>query len=77
MSCPPVQTPADASAAFRAALDRFTPDRRPLFLGHFDADGLSATAILSRALEHAGQPADIRIMGKGENPWSPPLRDEL
>ncbi|MFC0340806.1 hypothetical protein [Paracoccus niistensis] len=77
MPCPPVQTPADASAAFRAALERFAPDRRPLILGHFDADGLSATAILSRTLEHAGQPADIRILGKGENPWSPPLQGEL
>lgn len=77
MPCPPVQTPADASAAFRAALERFAPDRRPLILGHFDADGLSATAILSRTLEHAGQPADIRTLGKGENPWSPPFQGEL
>ena len=77
MPCPTVQTPADASAAFRAALDRFDPDRLPLILGHFDADGLSAAAILSRALERAGQPSDIRITGKGENPWSAALRQEL
>lgn len=77
MPCPPIKTPADASAAFRAALDRFDPCRRPLILGHFDADGLSAATILSRALEHAGKPAEIRIMGKGENPWSPALQDEL
>lgn len=63
--------------AFRAALDRFDPARPPLVLGHFDADGLSAVAILARALDRAGRPAAIRITGKGENPWSPDLRAEL
>lgn len=77
MPCAPVQTPADAGAAFGAALNRFDPRRPPLILGHFDADGLSAAAILARALEGAGRPADLRILGKGENPWSPALRPEL
>ncbi|MTE00237.1 phosphoesterase [Paracoccus sp. YIM 132242] len=63
--------------AFRAALDRFDPARPPLILGHFDADGLSAVAILARALDRAGRPAAIRITGKGENPWSPALQQEL
>lgn len=48
-----------------------------MILGHFDADGLSAVAILARALERAARPADIRIVGKGENPWSSSLRAEL
>lgn len=74
---PPVLSPADAATAFRGAMNRFDPDRPPLILGHFDADGLSATAILARALARAGCPADIRIMGKGENPWSPDLRAGL
>ncbi len=74
---PPVLFPADAATAFRGAMNRFDPDRPPLILGHFDADGLSATAILARALARAGRPADIRILGKGENPWSPDLRAGL
>jgi single-stranded-DNA-specific exonuclease len=64
-------------AAFREAVDRFDPDRPALILGHFDADGLSAVAIFKRALDQAGRPADIRLVGKGENPWSPAIRAEL
>ncbi|MBM3603661.1 MAG: DHH family phosphoesterase [Alphaproteobacteria bacterium] len=71
------QSPTQVGAAFQAALDRFDPHRRPLILGHFDADGLSAVAILAQALQRAGRPADIRVLGKGENPWSPDLRQEL
>ncbi len=62
---------------FREAVQGFDGARRPLVLGHFDADGLSAAAILARALERAGRPADIRLVGKGENPWSAALWDEL
>ena len=53
MTLQPVQSPDDAAAAFRAALDRFDPARRPLILGHFDADGLAAVAILARMLDRA------------------------
>jgi single-stranded-DNA-specific exonuclease len=45
----------------------------PLILGHFDADGLSAVAILKRALGEA----DVRLTGKGENPWDENMRAEL
>lgn len=72
-----IQTRDRIAPAFQAALEAFLPDRRPLILGHFDADGLSAAAILSHTLERAGRPADIRIMGKGENPWSSDIRQEL
>jgi single-stranded-DNA-specific exonuclease len=68
---------ADVGPVFRAELGRFDPSRRPLILSHFDADGLSAAAILSRALDRAGRPVDVRVIGKGENPWSPVLRDAL
>jgi single-stranded-DNA-specific exonuclease len=71
------QDPADVAPAFRAALDRFDPTRPALILAHFDADGLSAVAILKRALDRAGRPAEVRVTGKGENPWSPTLRAEL
>jgi single-stranded-DNA-specific exonuclease len=63
--------------SFRSAADRFDPRRPALIVGHFDADGLSAVAILKRALDCASRPADIRLVGKGENPWSPSIRAEL
>jgi single-stranded-DNA-specific exonuclease len=63
--------------AFRFALERFDLNRPALILGHFDADGLSAVAILKRALDHARRDSDIRLVGKGENPWSPVIRREL
>ena len=71
------QTRAELGAAFRAALATFQADRAPLILGHFDADGLSAVALLARSLARSGRPAEIRIAGKGENPWSLDLRTEL
>lgn len=77
MSGRPAHNRSEVAPAFRAALERFDPDRPPLILGHFDADGLSAVAILARALDRSGRPAGIRIMGKGENPWSPELAPEL
>jgi hypothetical protein len=38
-----------AGAAFRAAMAGLPDDVGPLVLGHFDADALSAVAILARA----------------------------
>jgi single-stranded-DNA-specific exonuclease len=46
-------------------------------MGHFDADGLSALAILVRALQADGRETAVRIVGKGENPWSDAIRAEL
>lgn len=74
---PAADLPAATGAVFCEAVERFAPDRRPLLLGHFDADGLSALAILARAMERSGRPADIRLVGKGENPWDATLRAEL
>ena len=45
----------------------------PLILGHFDADGLAALAILKRSLPDAS----MRLVGKGENPWEPGVQAEL
>ena len=66
-----------ARELFRAAFSRFDPSKPPLILGHFDADGLSASALLARGLERTGRPARVRIVGRGENPWSDALREEL
>ncbi|HZF44520.1 MAG TPA: phosphoesterase [Sphingomonadaceae bacterium] len=68
---------AAARDAFGAAVARFDRARPLLVLGHFDADGLSAAAILARALERSGRPDGIRLVGKGENPWSAAMRAEL
>lgn len=62
---------------FGAALRTFDPVRPILILGHFDADGLSATAVLARTLRAAGRAAQVRIVGKGENPWSEAMAGEL
>ena len=67
----------DRAAAFRPALDGFDRNRPVLILSHNDADGLSAAAILSRAVEGAGRQSRIRIVGRGESPWSQALREEV
>ncbi|HEY7810473.1 MAG TPA: phosphoesterase [Allosphingosinicella sp.] len=66
---------AEAGRLFAGAVKRF--GRAPLILGHFDADGLAAIAILQRGLERAGFAPRVRIVGKGENPWSDAMRAEL
>ena len=58
-------------------VERFDPRRAALVLGHFDADGLAAVAIMARALRGMGREVDIRIVGKGENPWDEKVRREL
>lgn len=77
MSASSSPDPAAIGLAFRAAVERFDGAAKPLILGHFDADGLSAIAILARAFERFGRAADVRVVGRGENPWSPPMRDWL
>jgi len=66
---------SDAGALFASAVRAFRPD--PLVLGHFDADGLAAAAILERGLGASGTRISTRIVGKGENPWSCDIRKEL
>lgn len=62
--------------AFASALETFG-DGPVLVLGHFDADGLSAMAILCRALTASGRTVEPRIVGRGESPWSAEMRAEL
>ncbi len=62
---------------FRDALAAFNLALPVLILGHHDADGLSSTAILSRALERSGRRTEIRLLGRGENVWSPEMALEL
>jgi single-stranded-DNA-specific exonuclease len=48
-----------------------------LLVSHNDADGLSAAAILARALPRVGRNVRLRILGRGENPWSAEFRAEV
>lgn len=64
-------------AAFARAVSGFGPGR-PVVLCHDDADGLSAGAILSRALERSGRGlVPVRVVGRGESAWSPAMAAEL
>ena len=58
-----------AAEALSEALDGFDRFRPVVVLSHFDADGLSAAAILIRALERAGRASIPLVVGKGETPW--------
>ena len=58
-----------AGGALADALQACDPARPILVVCHFDADGLSAAAILVRALERAGRLAVPLVIGKGESPW--------
>ena len=68
---------ADAARRFTRFLDRTDPAKPILVLGHFDADGLGAAAILVRALTAAGRAAEPLIVGKGEGLWEEPLASRL
>lgn len=68
---------AEAGRLFAETVARFDPERPALVLGHFDADGLSAVAIVARALERAGRSVAVRIVGRGENPWDADVREEI
>jgi single-stranded-DNA-specific exonuclease len=68
---------AATNEAFARAVEGFAPDWPVLVVSHFDADGLSAAAILARGLREQGRAVDVRITGKGENPWEPEFRAEL
>jgi single-stranded-DNA-specific exonuclease len=60
-----------ARAAFQYWLQETGP--APFLLGHFDADGLAALAILARSLPGS----EVRLVGKGETPWTEAVRSDL
>lgn len=75
-SAPVPDAPAAARLMGQAAA-RFDRRRPVLVACHFDADGLSAGAILVRALRAAGLDARPRIVGRGETAWSPAFAAEV
>ena len=63
-------------AEFRQWAERL--DGPPQLAGHHDADGLSALACLARAWERRyGMRPATRIVGRGENVWTPEFADTL
>ncbi len=62
---------------FAEAFASFAPDKPILILTHNDADGLSAGALFARAFDRLGRAWRVRILGRGENPWSQAMRAEL
>lgn len=51
-------------------MSRFRADRPVVILTHNDADGLCAAAVLDHVLRRTGAQTAVRILGRGENPWS-------
>lgn len=69
---------AEQQARFAGAIAHFKADTPALLISHNDADGLSAGAVLARAMARAGQPAPrVRLLGRGENAWSPELKASI
>jgi single-stranded-DNA-specific exonuclease len=62
---------------FHDAIAAFNPALPVLVLSHHDADGLSSAAILFHALERSGRHTEVRLLGRGENVWSPEMVSEL
>src|SRR3712207_5064520 len=76
--------PMSTDAVRQAWREQFTrafrafDERRPaLILSHNDADGLASAAILAQVLARIARPASVRILGRGENPWSAGWADRL
>ena len=68
---------ADSAEAFAKAVDAFDRNRPVAVLGHFDADGMAAVAILVRALAADGRRALPLLVGKTESPWDDSMRERL
>lgn len=64
------------AALFGAGLAGFAAGEI-LIVAHNDADGLAAAAILARGLARLGRASAVRIVQRGESPWSDAFRDEV
>ena len=67
----------ETASTFARAIQAFDRTTPVWILGHNDADGLSATALFTRAFGAAGWTVRTRIVGRGESPWSGAMRMEL
>ena len=73
----PADPAGSAQAAFATAWQSVDRSRPILIVGHFDADGLAAVAVLARAMRAQGIDHAVRILGKGENPWDAAFGEEV
>jgi single-stranded-DNA-specific exonuclease len=64
-------------AHFAAFVAEIPLDRPIAVLCHSDADGITAGAILARALERGSHAVAVEVTGKGEHAWSPSVRERL
>jgi hypothetical protein len=71
-----IVTEASAGQSFAAALEAMDPGKPVLIVGHFDADGLCGVAVIKRILDRIGRASEIRLVGRGENPWDEALLRE-
>jgi single-stranded-DNA-specific exonuclease len=72
----PAAADSAPAALFQAAMASVGPGAI-LIAGHNDADGLAASAILARGLRLAGREAPVRLVGRGETPWSDQFDEEV
>ncbi|MBM0104932.1 DHH family phosphoesterase [Steroidobacter sp. S1-65] len=67
---------AEHQRAFAAGLATFG-NEPVLILAHHDADGLASATLFARTLPAIGRQSEVRLVGRGENPWSAEIRAEL
>lgn len=70
-------TPASAGQQFATWLASHASNARFCVLCHSDADGISAGAILHRALQRSGREVGTIVTQKFENAWSESVRDRV
>jgi single-stranded-DNA-specific exonuclease len=70
-------TPSSAGWQFRTWLGVVPADAGLCVLCHSDADGISAGAILHRALQRSGREVATIVTQKFENAWSESVRDRV
>lgn len=66
-----------AQETFFAFLSQLPPEVSFYVLGHSDADGLTAAAILARSLRTKGFRVQAGVTRKGENAWSPSVLQRI
>ncbi|HEY0735537.1 MAG TPA: DHH family phosphoesterase [Herpetosiphonaceae bacterium] len=62
---------------FQAFVGRLSRGPAIAVLCHSDADGIAAGAILTRALQQIDHTVAVEVTRKGENAWSPSVRERL
>jgi single-stranded-DNA-specific exonuclease len=67
----------EVQETFLAFLNQLPPEASFYVLGHSDADGLTAAAILTRSLRAKDFRGEARVTRKGENAWSSSVLERI